>query len=135
MSLPADTRIERGPRVLGWREEARQDRLVRAQIGRERDAARLRARLAEQDAAETRRAARATARRAGRARLAAWITAHVIGLLFVPVIGVPGVLAWTAMAAYGAHLYGPPGRMLPAFSEGAMWAFAAAVTLTRRRGP
>jgi DNA-binding CsgD family transcriptional regulator len=39
------------------------------------------------------------------------------------------------MAAYGAHLYGPAGRALPAFSEGAMWAFAAAVTLTRRRHP
>ncbi|HVT69090.1 MAG TPA: HTH domain-containing protein, partial [Trebonia sp.] len=56
-------------------------------------------------------------------------------LLFVPVIGVPAALAWTAMASYGAHLYGPPGRALPAFSEGAMWAFAAATTITRHRHP
>ena len=56
-------------------------------------------------------------------------------LLFVPVIAVPAVLAWTAMAAYGASLYGPAGRALPAFSEGAMWAFAAAVTITRHRHP
>ena len=54
-------------------------------------------------------------------------------LLFVPVIVVPAVLAWTAMAAYGMLLYGPAGLALPAFSEGAMWAFAAATTLTRRR--
>jgi hypothetical protein len=59
----------------------------------------------------------------------------VTELLFVPVIAVPAVLAWTAMATYGAHLYGTPGRALPAFSEGAMWAFAAAVTLTRHRHP
>jgi len=44
------------------------------------------------------------------------------------VTGVPAVLAWTAMAAYGARIYGPAGLMLPAFSEGAMWALAAATT-------
>ena len=65
----------------------------------------------------------------------AWVRRHVTGLLFVPVIAVPGVLAWTAMAAYGSALYGPAGLALPAFSEGAMWAFAAATTITRRRHP
>ena len=39
------------------------------------------------------------------------------------------------MAVYGASLYGPAGRALPAFSEGAMWAFAAAVTITCHRHP
>ena len=39
------------------------------------------------------------------------------------------------MSGFGARLYGPPGRPLPAFSEGAMWAFAAAVTITVRRDP
>jgi hypothetical protein len=39
------------------------------------------------------------------------------------------------MAAYGHAIYGPPGWVMPALSEGAMWAFAAANTLTRRREP
>jgi hypothetical protein len=45
------------------------------------------------------------------------------------------LLSWTAIAAFGMKLYGLPGAALPAFSEGAMWAFAAAVTLTVRRYP
>ena len=129
-----------------WREETRRDRLVRAQIDREREGARAHARIAEREAAErvrqaaagSRRAVRAQARAgraARRAAVAAWAAAHVTDLLFVPVIAVPAVLAWTAMAAYGATLYGAPGRALPAFSEGAMWAFAAATTITRHRHP
>jgi hypothetical protein len=128
----------------GWREEARQDRLVRAQIEREREATHAQARATEREAtgrakleaAIARRDARAAARaeRAARwARLAAWANGHVVDLLFVPVIGVPALLAWTAMSAFGARLYGPAGRTMPAFSEGAMWAFAAAVTITLRR--
>ena len=121
--------------AASWREEACRDRLVRAQIDRDRDAAR--ARLRREDA-HAWTAARTQARRARAARRAAraeWVRVHAVGLLFVPVITVPAVLAWTAMAAYGAVLYGPAGRSLPAFSEGAMWAFAAATTITRRRHP
>jgi len=129
-----------------WREETRRDRLVRAQIDRDREAARAQARIAEQEAAarvrraaaDARRDARAMARAdraARRAALAAWAAGHVVNLLFVPVIAVPAALAWTAMAVYGASLYGPAGRALPAFSEGAMWAFAAAVTITCHRHP
>jgi hypothetical protein len=129
-----------------WREEARQDRAARARLDMERDAARAAARIAGQEAAQMlkreadadRRRARAQAAEDRSARLAAlggWVTRHVTDLLFVPVIGVPALLAWTAMSAYGAHLYGPAGRALPAFSEGAMWAFAAAVTITGRRRP
>jgi hypothetical protein len=128
------------------REQDRQDRIVRAQIDRDREAARIQARIAEQaaaarvalDAAAARRAARAAARddRAARlAGMAAWASAHVTGLLFLPVIGVPALLSWTAMGAFGMRLYGIPGVTLPAFSEGAMWAFAAAVTLTLHRYP
>jgi hypothetical protein len=130
--------------LQGWREEARQDRLTRAQIDREREAARTRDRIAERRAAAAARredrAARTAerqqaraARAARRAEAGAWVRGHVTDLLFVPVIVVPGVLAWTAMAAFGRQVYGPPGLALPAFSEGAMWAFAAAVTITRRR--
>jgi hypothetical protein len=129
-----------------WREEMRQDRLVRAQIDREQAAADARARIAEQAAAAAERRAdgrdRAAARdktRATRAeRRAARLSGarqHVVDLLFIPVIVVPGLLAWTAMAAYGRELYGPPGLLLPAFSEGGMWVFAAANTITRRRHP
>jgi hypothetical protein len=122
-----------------WREEARRDREARARLGIERDAARRAARAAERDAADARRAKLAAARRAARAEaadaLGTWVSDHVTDLLFVPVIGVPAALAWTAMASYGAHLYGTPGRALPAFSEGAMWAFAAATTINRHRHP
>jgi hypothetical protein len=134
------------PARPGWREEARQDRLIRAQIEQDRETARARARITERDAADARRTARAEAQRAARAaaradraarwgRLAAWANGHVVDLLFVPVIGVPALLAWTAMSAFGARLYGPAGRGMPAFSEGAMWAFAAAVTIARHRYP
>jgi hypothetical protein len=132
--------------AAGWREEARRDRLVRAQIDRDRDAARASLRIAERqaavaarrDEAQAKATARTQARKARAARRAArvgWVRGHVVDLLFVPVIAVPAVLAWTAMAAYGTLLYGPAGTALPAFSEGAMWAFAAATTLTRRRHP
>jgi hypothetical protein len=129
-----------------WREENRRDREARARLDIERDAASAARDLTARQAAEKLRQERAAARRAERAtaaarraeRLAAlggWVNRHVTDLLFVPVIGVPAALAWTAMASYGAHLYGTPGRALPAFSEGAMWAFAAAVTITRHRHP
>jgi hypothetical protein len=88
-----------------WQEERRLDRADRARIDREREAAqRLR-----QEAAAARRAQRAAAAAARAARLAAlgaWVAGHVTELLFVPVIGVPALLAWTAMAAYGTRLHG-----------------------------
>lgn len=118
-----------------WREERRQDRLAAAQAAVSKDEARARlhretqqARAADKRAARKQRAARRDAR-------AAWARAHVVDLLFVPVITVPGALAWTAMAAYGSQVFGPAGHSLPAFSEGAMWAFAGATTITRRRHP
>ncbi len=133
-----------------WRDEMRQDRLINAQIDREREATRAQVRITErQTLAQIRRdeelarsAARQLARQqarerrtARRAALSAWVHGHVLDLLFVPVIVVPAVLAWAAMGAYGYQLYGPPGLLLPAFSEGAMWAFAIANTLTGRRHP
>ena len=129
-----------------WREEIRQDRLINAQIERDRETARVQARIAERQAATQLRRedqlARAAARQQAREQRAerratrtAWIRGHALDLLFVPVIVVPAVLAWTAMAAYGYQLYGPPGLVLPAFSEGAMWAFAIATTWTVRRYP
>lgn len=131
---------------LSYREEARRDRAERARLDRERDAARVNLRMAEKRAAadfkreqaEAKTQAREHARSARSARLSAllaWLTAHVTDLLFIPVILVPALLAWSAMAVYGAHLYGPAGWALPAFSEGAMWSFAAATTITQHRHP
>ena len=109
-----------------WREEIRQDRLINAQIERDRETARVQARIAERQAATQLRRedelARAAARQQARERRAArratrtaWIREHALDLLFVPVIVVPAVLAWTAMAAYGYQLYGPPGWSCPRF--------------------
>ena len=129
-----------------WREEIRQDRLISAQIDRDREAAHTQAWITErralsqlrQEKQRARSAARLQARERRAARRAAglaWVHAHVLDLLFVPVIVVPTVLAWTAMAAYGHELYGALGLVLPAFSEGAMWAFAIATTWTIRHYP
>jgi hypothetical protein len=121
------------PARPSWREENRQDRILRARLDREREEARARV---KRDAAADRRASRAATRAerdARRAARAAWIAGHVTDLLFVPVIGVPAALAWSAMAAFGYSLYGGPGWTLPAFSEGAMWAFEAKATINRRR--
>jgi hypothetical protein len=137
-----------------WREEMRQDRLTRARIDRDRESARLQLRITEKqteaairreerreraadkrEARQAQAADRAHARKARAARRAAWLARlreHTTDLLFVPVIAVPAVLAWTAMADFGSQIYGPAGYALPAFSEGAMWAFEAAVTIARR---
>src|SRR5581483_8439737 len=116
-----------------WREERRRDRLAAAQIARDDTAARAQAGIAEAEAQarlrlkerQARQAARDQAvrqRAARRAERMAWLRGHVVDLLFIPVIGVPGVLAWSAMAGYGHAVFGPAGFALPAFSEGAMWA-------------
>jgi hypothetical protein len=129
-----------------WREEARRDRAARAQLDMQRDAARAELRMAEKRAdvefrreqAKAKADARARARAARSARLSAvtaWLAGHTTDLLLAPVIAVPAVLSWSAMASYGAHLYPAVGYILPAFSEGAMWSFAAATTLSRHRHP
>jgi hypothetical protein len=131
---------------LSRRAEQREDARLRAELELAREAARADLRRADdREWAEERRRARADkdARKAeasaGRARARkarrAWLTDHMMDLLFVPVIVVPGALAWDAMAAYGAATWGPLGIALPLFSEGAMWAFDAAVTIRRRRDP
>jgi hypothetical protein len=131
---------------VGWREEQRQDRLIRAQISRDQAEADALARIAETRAAaadrredraarDGRRRLAGEARAKRRAERAAWLTGHVTDLLFIPVIAVPAILAWTAMSAYGNDLYGPLGWLLPAFSEGGMWVFAFARTITLRRHP
>jgi hypothetical protein len=129
-----------------WREQRRLDRLAAAQIGRDDEAARAQAHIITADADARRRRERNQARLADRraalkqraarrAERMAWLSDHLLDLLFVPVIAVPAVLAWTAMSAFGDQVFGPAGWALPAFSEGAMWAFAAATTITRHHHP
>jgi hypothetical protein len=121
-----------------WAEQRRADRAANAEQHRANLALQYEQRRADRDAdAHRKRAERdaTTARR--RAVLAAggaWMRAHTLDLVFVPVILVPAVLAWTAMAAYGRGVFGPVGTLLPLFSEAAMWAFAIAVALARRAG-
>jgi hypothetical protein len=126
--------VEPSPGPLSRREEARRDRLLQARIEREAAEARARMRMEadrEWEASRARawraredRRERARQMRAGRA---AWLREHTIDLLFVPVIAVPAALAWTAMAAYGASVYGPPGRA----ATGGTWRCAPRPTLKR----
>jgi hypothetical protein len=121
-----------------WAENRRADRKAAAADQRAREAMLFEQRRADRQAdAELRQAAKDAAlrRRAERrAALTGWFRAHTLDLLFVPVIVVPAVLAWTAMSAYGREVFGPVGTLLPLFSEGAMWMFAFAVPMARRAG-
>ncbi|MET9231414.1 hypothetical protein [Lentzea sp. NPDC003310] len=121
-----------------WAENRRADRVAAAEQAREDRRMLLEQRRADRDhdarlRADTEQAAR-TRRTAARAKLTGWIRAHVLDLMFIPVIVVPAVLAWTAMAVYGVKIFGAPGVLLPLFSEGAMWVFAFAVPMAARAG-
>ncbi|MFD5090405.1 hypothetical protein ACFWMR_07380 [Amycolatopsis thailandensis] len=135
--------------VTTRREEARADRAANAEQRRadkaaeraeEREDRRLEfeQRAAAEAARQEAREAKRAKRKAGRIRFARALVAasrkHSLDLLFVPVILVPAILAWSAMAEYGKQVFGPVGVLLPLFSEAAMWAFAAAVTIGVRRG-
>src|SRR6185437_6403889 len=131
---------------LSRQEERRQDARLRMELQLQQEAARAEQRRMDDAAwAEESRKARAdkaalrAEARAGRAARnaarRAWVHEHTVDLLFVPVIAVPGGLAWDAMAAYGASTWGPLGVALPLFSEGAMWAFDFAIAVRRRRNP
>ncbi|MGZ3147289.1 hypothetical protein ACVDFE_35915 [Lentzea chajnantorensis] len=121
-----------------WAENRRADRVAAAEQARETQRMLLEQRRADKAAdAQLRRQAadKARADRAARlATLTGWCRAHVLDLLFLPVIIVPAVLAWTAMADYGTKIFGAPGVLLPLFSEGAMWVFAFAVAIAARAG-
>ncbi|MDQ3405241.1 MAG: hypothetical protein M3548_17925 [Actinomycetota bacterium] len=134
---------------MSWQEERRADQAAKAERARANMAAEAKERR-EDRAAEAgraradveaklkaRRAAKAARVKQGKARraaVAAWVRGHMLDVLFVPVIVVPAVLAWSAMAAYGHSVFGPVGVLLPLFSEAAMWAFAMAVTVATRAG-
>ncbi|WP_158842914.1 hypothetical protein [Saccharothrix deserti] len=119
-----------------WAENRRADRQAAAADERARAALLFEQRRADREADAKLRQERQDAVRARRAQsraaLAGWLRAHTIDLLFVPVIVVPAVLAWTAMADYGREVFGPVGTLLPLFSEAAMWAFAFAVPMAQR---
>ncbi|MDX8146420.1 hypothetical protein SK854_30200 [Lentzea sp. BCCO 10_0061] len=124
--------------MSSWAENRRADRVAAAEQAREDRRMLLEQRRADRDhdthlRAQVEQAAR-DRRAAGRAKLTGWVRAHVLDLMFVPVIVVPAVLAWTAMAVYGVKIFGPAGVLLPLFSEGAMWVFAFAVPMAARAG-
>ena len=129
---------------LSRREEQRQDARLRQELELQREAARAEQRRLDDQAwaeerkqgrtdRDARRAARRDSRAKARGEALGWLQEHTVDLLFVPVIVIPGSLAWDAMAAYGASVWGSLGIMMPAFSEGAMWAFSAAVAIRQRR--
>lgn len=116
-----------------WAQERRNDKAAAAQQRREdvklaaqlrREAETTRRQLRRADAADRRAAAAAR-----RAAITGWVRAHALDLMFVPVIVIPAVLAWPAMAAYGRAVFGGWGVLLPGFTEGCMWVFAFAVAL------
>jgi hypothetical protein len=121
---------------MTWREEAREDRAAAGQEKRATFVAMAEQRRKDSDAAAKRQRTEQDAKRARavarRAAVAGWFKANVLELLFVPVIVVPAVLAWPAMAAYGITIFGSAGMLLPGFTEGAMWAFAWAIALAQR---
>nr|WP_052477970.1 hypothetical protein [Kibdelosporangium sp. MJ126-NF4]CEL15086.1 hypothetical protein [Kibdelosporangium sp. MJ126-NF4]CTQ93320.1 hypothetical protein [Kibdelosporangium sp. MJ126-NF4] len=122
---------------MSWREDIRADRAAAAEERRKDQAAHAEEQRKNQ-AAQAGLAQAATERRrqlaaARRADIAAWLRRNRLELLFVPVILVPALLAWPAMAAYGREIFGPHGVLLPAFTEGAMWAFAVAVGVARHQ--
>ncbi|GAA4890936.1 DUF2637 domain-containing protein [Saccharopolyspora cebuensis] len=115
-------------------EQRRADRAQQAEIRRaDRAAAQEQDRADKHDREQTRQARRQAAR-ARRAAGLAWVAAHPTELLLSVIVVVPGLLAWSAMAAYGSEIYGPMGWGLPLFSEAAMWAFAFATHTARRAG-
>ncbi|MGM1064206.1 DUF2637 domain-containing protein [Saccharothrix sp. Mg75] len=121
-----------------WAENRRADKVVAAEQRRADQALLFEQRRTDREAEARLKQAQADAARARRAELrtalTGWLRAHTLDLLFVPVIVVPAVLAWTAMAAYGQEVFGPVGTLLPLFSEGAMWTFAFAVPMAQRAG-
>lgn len=121
-----------------WAENRRADRVAAAEQARADQQLRYEQRRADKAMdAQLRQQAIDHARdrrKAAWARVTAWIRAHVMDLLFIPVIVVPAVLAWTAMSVYGVKIFGPAGVLLPLFSEGAMWVFAFAVPMAARAG-
>jgi hypothetical protein len=121
--------------LTDYREERRRDRAAAAQIRRDDEAAGAKLRATEAKAKLERKATAGRARAARWQALGRWVADRSADLLLAPVIVVGAVLAWTGMAAYGEEEYGTPGLLLPALSEGGMWAFAMATTLTARRHP
>ncbi|PRW62131.1 DUF2637 domain-containing protein [Actinopolyspora mortivallis] len=130
---------------MGIRDEIRADRAAKREQDRADKAQQAEQRRAdaaaqrEQDRADRQhrqqlKAQRAAARRERRAAALRWVSAHPIELLMSVIVIVPALLAWTAMARYGQHIYGPVGWLLPLFTEGAMWAFAFAAHTARRGG-
>src|SRR5690606_19027139 len=116
------------------REERRRDRpdaAEQARLDREHD---LRLRREDRERRRRERQQRIDRWMAAIKSANRWITRHPVDLLMSVIVVVPGLLAWTAMAAFGVDIYGHIGVTFPLFSEAASWTFAFAVQRARRRG-
>src|SRR5690606_9730482 len=123
MSLMSDLREERRRDRAAAAEQARLDREHDLRLRREDRERRRRERQQRIDRWMT--AIRSTSQ---------WVGQHPVDLLMSVIVIVPGLLAWTAMAAFGQDIYGPIGGLFPLFSEAASWVIAFAVQRARRRG-
>lgn len=104
---------------------------ARRQEEKDRDQAR---RQHEQVEADRRRTER-RARWAGRWQAATgWVRQHPMQLAQVVLVVAPGILAFTAMAAYGREIYGLLGLLLPGLTEVGMWVFSFARQQARKHG-
>ncbi|KJE25546.1 hypothetical protein FF36_00162 [Frankia torreyi] len=122
-----------------WAEQRRAERAdARAQARLDDDAAAARARqdrAAAADLADRARQQRRADRDRRRAAGRAWRAAHAVDLFIYPLAVVAAAMAIPAMAAFGLHIFGATGLLLPVLSELGMWAFAGAVTTSRRQTP
>ncbi|ABW15609.1 hypothetical protein Franean1_6267 [Parafrankia sp. EAN1pec] len=130
-----------------WAEQRRADRAAdREQARQDRAAAREQVRAAQAHTAtlaaqaraekEQRAAQRRADKAARKARRAAWRADRAVELWVYPLAVVSAVMAVPSMAIYGWHVYGgPTGLVLPLLSELGVWAFGAAVHVSRRRYP
>ncbi|ONH59656.1 hypothetical protein CcI49_17085 [Frankia sp. CcI49] len=118
------------------REQARLDRAAAAELAREDQAAAADLAMRAQAEADQRAASRRAEKDARKAKRAAWRREHAVELWVYPLAVVSAVMAVPSMAAWGWHTYGnPTGLVLPLLSELGVWAFAAAVHVSRRRHP
>src|SRR5690606_41936213 len=91
------------------REERRRDRAAaaeQARLDREHD---LRLRREDRDRRRRERQQRIDRWMATIKSANCWISQHPVDLLMGVIVVAPGLLAWTAMAAFAAEIYGPLG--------------------------
>lgn len=68
--------------------------------------------------------------------MSGWLDEHVTDLLIAPLIGMPALLGWDGMSAYGKQYWpGWLGNGLPIISEAGMWLFSIAIAIEKKKHP